>query len=127
MGTFGWPGIHCRRKGLARSAPAARGSVFDDSTRLSRSLRQGVSGHRQAPKRGRQDRHKTGTVGHGTRSTPMTHQLIALTRPLQVTDHATPVSLPAITAYPQTQGSSVALSVALRYLATRRALKRVRQ
>ena len=57
----------------------------------------------------------------------MTHQLIALTRPLQAANHTAPVSLPAVTVYPQTQASSVALSVALRYLATRRALRRVRQ
>ena len=56
----------------------------------------------------------------------MTHQLIAPPRPLQAA-YTAPVSLPAVTAYPQTQSSSVALSVALRYLATRRALKRVRQ
>lgn len=57
----------------------------------------------------------------------MTHQPITFIRPLRVADPATPISVPTVTAYPMTRGSSVALSVALRYLATRRALKRVRK
>src|SRR4051812_32785767 len=101
--------MHRRERGqVLTTRPCCRDALFG-----------GYRGTGRPPQRGRQDRHKTGAAAWNKEAHPMTH-LIALPRPLQAVNHSTVISLPAVTAYPQTQGSSVALAVALRYLATRR-------